>query len=397
MAILAFLRPGSRTVLLAIALVCGGQAHARAPQDTAPLRLRASTAVEQAAVQPDPWLQRWWGAFDDPLLTRLIEAGVAADPELANAAPQADQGKNAKRLFSAKRADRVNAALYYAAVYELAQRKAAKADQIARAYFRVRETQGRMAVANQSLASQQDNIKTASARFRAGLAPAYDGNFARTQSATTTAALGTAEVDLQRDLARLGELTGIETQALRESFGTHLPVQAMPPLPPQDQGGVLALRRADILALEQRLRARLMRDGVAQAKVDAVLAGQARTEASETAGAVQEYANALGAAQADVAVALETVQAARKRVQTLERAVESARIALGDTRMAYDSGLDRFVSVYVAESALFDVRQALVAAQRAEADAFAVYFTALGGGWQIDPAAAAEVRAHRHE
>lgn len=367
---------------MATALACAGTASARpAPEDTAPLRFRTPAAEQQAQAQSDPWLNRWWTAFDDPLLTRLVEAGITSDPDLAANAEQ----QSAKRL-SGKRGQRAAAALFRAAIYDQGQRKAAKVERIARAYFRARATQRRIAVTSDSLASQQDNIRTAALRFRAGLAPAYDANFARTQSATTSAALGEAEAELQRDLARLGELTRIETQALREAFGTHLPKQTIPALPPEDQNGMLALRRADLLALEQRLAASLIGEGAGQAEIDAALAGQAAAVSPAAARAVSEYTNAISAAGDDVAVALETAQTAHTRVQTLERAVESARVALGDTRMAYNSGLDRFVSVYVAESALLDVRQALIAAQRTEAEAMAGYFTALGGGWQIETA-----------
>ena len=366
---------------MTIALACAGTALARPAQEAAPLRLRAPAVEQQTQTRSDPWLNRWWTAFEDPLLTRLVEAGITSDPELAAGAQQAGQTK--KRL-SGKRGQRVAAALNHAAIYDQAERKAAKVERIARAYFRVRATQRRIAVMGESLASQQDNIRTAAQRFRAGLAPAYDANFARTQSATTSAALGEAEAELQRDLARLGELTRIETQALREAFGTHLPKQTIPALPPEDQSGMLALRRADILALEQRLVANLIEGGAGQADIDTAMAGQGGAPSDAAVRAVNEYTNAINDAAADVAVAQETAQAAHKRVETLERAVESARVALGDTRMAYTNGLDRFVSVYVAESALLDVRQALIAAQRTEADALASYFTALGGGWHVE-------------
>ena len=383
-AIVAFIRPGWRTALGAFALACGSGVPLHAQDGDPALRLRPQAAEQQASTQGDPWLSHWWTAFDDPLLTRLVETGVAADPELALPTEQAARGGSGRKLGGRKRSGRADEAERHAALYERAQKQAEKAERIARAYFKVRATQQHMVVARESLESQQENIKVASLRFRAGLAPAYDANFARTQSATTAAALGEVEAEFQRDIARLAELTRIDAQPLREAFGTHVPTLTAPPLPPEDQGGIVALRRADLLALEQRLSARLIRDGVAQPAIDAAMAGQAAPPSDDLAEALASYEDRLSGARADVAVALETANAAQKRVATLERAVESARVALGDTRMAYNSGLDRFVSVYVAENALFEVRQAIVAAQRTHMEALIRYFTALGGGWRIE-------------
>ncbi len=385
---LEFLQSGSRGALLAIALAGASSALAEplAEGDSA-LRQSPPAAERQAEARLDPWITHWWTAFDDALLTRLVESGIATDPDFAAPGKAAAQDRKGGKLFSGgKRTARVDAALRNAAIYELAQRKAEKAERIAQAYFNARATQRRIAVIGDSLDSQQENIKTASLRFRTGLAPAYDANFARTQSATTMAALGEAEGELQRDFARLAELTGIDVPALREAFGTEPGVFVMPPLPPEEQGDVLALRRADLLAKEQHLAADFARAGVVKADIGAAAAGHGANLSDDLGKAVAAYDKALASARADVAAARDAVTAAQRRAATLERAVESARVALGDTRMAYNGGLDRFVSVYVAESALLDVRQALIAAQRMQAEALIRYFTVLGGGWRIDGA-----------
>lgn len=359
-----------------------------ARQAPGPETVIAPPASDDAVIRVDgtAWLNRWWTSLNDPLLIRLIDAGLAVDAAAVNANAASAPDKGSGKVFSRKREGLALAAERKADVYAQALRQAKKADQIARAYFVVLADQHRIAALEECSASQKANVQVASSRFRAGQVPAYDANLARSQNASTAALIGDAESGLARNLTLLAELTGIDAQSLRRGFGkaSSFPVDVY--VPTGGQTGDIFARRADLLALKQKTEAILLRGGALQTDIETVFAGSTAgySPDAKAANAIATYRHALQAAQAEVAAARETVDAAQLRVNTLESAVLSAQTALGDTRLAYNSGLDRFVSVYVAESALLDVRQGLVLAQRTWIDAVIGYYSALGGGWTLD-------------
>lgn len=359
-----------------------------ARQAPGPASAIAPVASDDAVIRVDgtAWLRRWWTSLNDPLLTRLVDAGLAADAAAAKADDGHGPDKGGRKVFSRKREGLALAAERKADIYVQAQHQAKKADQIARAYFTVLADQHRIAALEECSTSQKANIQIASSRFRAGQVPAYDANLARSQNASTAALIGDAESGLARNLTALAEMTGVDARSLRVdlSKASGFPVDVY--VPTAGQAGDIFARRADLLALKQQTEAALLREGALQPEIDAVLADSATHDVPNgtAAHALAAYRRALQGAQAEVTAARETVVAAQLRVKTLESAVLSAQTALGDTRLAYNSGLDRFVSVYVAESALLDVRQGLVLAQRTWIDAVIGYYSALGGGWTLD-------------
>lgn len=396
-------RPISLAVPLALVLMV--TACSMPPAGFGPPMLRLSTPQPDEAESSAPVqdLARWWRAFDDPVLTALVERGLAQTAEQTGdeseaATPREDAQNGAARpslvaLFGRNR-QRARAALATAA-YRHAEDLAARSSQIALAYVSVRAGQETVAGAGMSLASQRDNAEIAEWRRQAGLASTFDAELAETQTALTTAAIAELQAELAADVARLAGLVDLPPPVLLVELGPDAgipvpPEAAQPQTAPPEAGIAIVRRRPDLLMLERRLSLELLQSGVSQEELDsAISAAQADGTGSaaesdvapEALRAAITYRRAAMQALAEVEAARADLESAVVRVAALSSALERAERAVGDARTAYNTGLGIFADLYLAEDALLTVRRAHVEAQADRAAAMIELYTALGGGW----------------
>jgi outer membrane protein TolC len=76
------------------------------------------------------------------------------------------------------------------------------------------------------------------------------------------------------------------------------------------------------------------------------------------------------------------LQAQRRRLSDLNRALAAAREATRIASERYDRGLTDFLNVLDAERQQYALEELGVQAQRIEAEALVALFEALGGGWR---------------
>ncbi|WP_028241333.1 efflux transporter outer membrane subunit [Stutzerimonas azotifigens] len=290
---------------------------------------------------------------------------------------------------------------------------------VAATYLAVREAEQRIELAEQTLRTRREGLEIEGIRLDAGITSALAFHQAAallTQAETELATLRLTRAQQRNYLAQLigGELP--EALPPAEPLTAQLQVTRLAAGLPSD----LLYRRPDIIAAEQRLRAARANIGVARAAFFPQISltgsfGYASTELSNLVDsdnemwsigptislplfdwgrnrgnltvaearetvAVAEYEQAIQTAFREVADALagrrylaEQVLAQRKNVATLQRIAE-----LANARHA--EGVITYLEVLDAERNLFDARQALIQAQRAQVQNLVELYIALGGG-----------------
>ncbi len=90
-------RPGAKLSAIAAALSLAACASLE-PGETAAAPAAAAAQWQAALPAADPGaeLRRWWQQFDDPLLSRLVDAAQAASPTLADARARIEQARAAR-------------------------------------------------------------------------------------------------------------------------------------------------------------------------------------------------------------------------------------------------------------------------------------------------------------
>lgn len=255
---------------------------------------------------------RWWNQFGDPELTRLEEAGLAANLDIAqalarlrqvrealaqarsaalptisasggytrtdtNTAPagaglshnsltsaadaayQVDLFGGRSRAIEAARADSEAGRFDYAAVALTVQ------STIASTYLQVRLLQANLANAQEARTNQTANLQIADWRRQAGLIGQLDVELARTQLAQTSATIPQIESTLSQTIAALGVLLGQSPGALRAELAQSRPI----PVGPAGLAVGIPIdvlrQRPDVRSAERTLAAATARIGVAEA------------------------------------------------------------------------------------------------------------------------------------
>lgn len=263
-------------------------------------------------------LAAWWTAFEDPLLSELIEQALADNKTLEQARarvmeararrgaaagsffPSIDASAGASRtkfdervavpedgfvarndrelytggldasweldLFGRqRRAFEAATATLGASEAELRDALVTLLGDVAVNYTAVRTAQARLAFAERNLAAQSELLEITRWRAEAGLATVLDVEQAETSYQQTRAQLPSLQSSLTQALNRLAVLTGQVPGALHERLSVRGPI---PTAPSEIVAGVPAdvvRRRPDIRAAERRLAAQSAQVGVATA------------------------------------------------------------------------------------------------------------------------------------
>ena len=108
--------------------------------------------------------------------------------------------------------------------------------------------------------------------------------------------------------------------------------------------------------------------------------------------AVVNYEQAVQNAYRDAENGLSALTADRRRVASLQTAVDRARFAFDAKRRAYDLGLTDLTTLLDAERSWLAARSTLTGAQTTALVDAATLFQALGGGWPAGALAPVRVR-----
>lgn len=275
-----------------------------------------AAATESTATEHEKADVEFWRGFDDPQLSALVDAALAANHDLrialahydrANAQlrgarfdqlpvitanadasdsrSSADQlpgvGRDARdaKSYSAgigaaweldlfgriRRSVEAQRADTEASASDLAAAQVAIVGEVARTYVELRGLQERLRVARENADNQRETLGLVDARFAAGRDTDFDTSRARAQLETTLARIPALEAQVAFDMHRLGVLVGQTPDTLIAELESQKPLPALPARLDAGTPGELLRNRPDVAAAEQRLHAATARIGVATA------------------------------------------------------------------------------------------------------------------------------------
>ena len=317
----------------------------------------AALMATQPDVRPAAALDHWWSAFDDPVLSELVDRALAQNLDIAAAGARVDQARAAARAAGAQLAPvgQTNAQaarerqslqsptgqvfsrfpgyqrtgdlydLNAGATWEIdlfgqlrRNAEAARADRAAAeaaragvrltvaaetadAYIQIRGLQARLASLRQRMAAQDLVNQLTEQKFGEGVASGVERQQSRVQAEQTRAAAPLVEAALEAQLNRLDVLLGEPAGGMRRRLVPDGLIPAPPRIDPGDGPADLLRRRPDLIAAEQRLAAENARVGVAMADYwpKVTLAGLLGQEATQSRQLLTGPAQ-LAAAQAGV-------------------------------------------------------------------------------------------------
>ncbi|GGD65751.1 efflux transporter outer membrane subunit [Croceicoccus mobilis] len=292
------------------------------PHDAQALALPEDWSVEASGETPD--LVRWWQAFDDPVLTGLIEQSLEANTDLGVALSRLRQAREAlvvsrSSLFPSlsaaggynrqesirgggttvtlpdgtvttvggggsdsfslgldasyqldifggnRSAVRASRADLEAAGFDYASTMRLVESEVARNYILARAYQSQLANARASLAIQDDNLEIAGYRVMAGLVSSVDEEQARSSRAQSAASVPQIGQQYNAAVSRLGVLTGQAPGAVKPIMEAVQPIPTGPSDPGAGIPADLLRRRPDIRSAERQLEAAAAQIGVARA------------------------------------------------------------------------------------------------------------------------------------
>lgn len=289
------------SVATILCLNLGACAPADRVRDTA---LPASTTAQQSpALKRTPVQAAWWQQFNDPVLTRLIQEALQANPDIntaqaslrsaraqqtiarasllpginSNAAARRSGGNDSYNtsldaswevdIFGSNRlATRAAQADVQATQASLDDVQASLAAEVASTYVNLRLAQARLGISRQTLASRTETTRLANLKQLAGLTSDLDVEQARLslgQAQTQLPALESSATQLQHALATL---TGKPPEALQSRLAATRPIPSAPAAKADVPANALR-QRPDIRAAEARIEAAALRVGEARANL----------------------------------------------------------------------------------------------------------------------------------
>jgi NodT family efflux transporter outer membrane factor (OMF) lipoprotein len=271
-----------------------------------------------------PPLATWWEAFNDPLLTSLIQRAAEGSPNIVAAAARVEEARAIRGVAKAPLfPDLVLGGSYtrsrpsensdqgaiveaiggepgqvtenfqagFDSFWEIdlwgrIRRQVESADaslqasvedyrdalvtlfaEVASAYVDVRTSQERIRFATENVELQTESVQLTRDRFNAGLTSALDVAQAESNLANSSAQIPALEVDLQRAKNRLSVLVGVHPGTLDEELSTPSGVPAPDPAVAAVLPAELLRRRRDVRAAERRLASQTALIGARKAEL----------------------------------------------------------------------------------------------------------------------------------
>jgi NodT family efflux transporter outer membrane factor (OMF) lipoprotein len=320
-----------------------------------------------------------------------------------------------------RRANEAAGARTEAAVWSARDAEVMLAAEVARTYQQYRALQRRIALADQTLAAQREQLDFARVRAKNGLVTTLDERRLQRDVEKASAMREDSLADADVHVHALGTLLGLAPAALAQELASPptAAASAMVAIPPGLPSELLQ-RRPDIRAAERRLAAATADIGVATAdlypklsltgalqlasrslatllEADSLFANGAGRLSLPLIGGGKRETVALRKAQADEALlayqavvlgalrevedALTRLDADRHKVEQLRASVAAAQDAADTAQVRQRNGLVPMADVPVAHQAWLADRDALAQAEAAAAQDEVALYKALGGGW----------------
>jgi NodT family efflux transporter outer membrane factor (OMF) lipoprotein len=471
-ATLSMLLPG--TLLLAGCAV-GPDYHR--PVVAAPQTFIGADAVAQRQAAQGADLTHWWDGFHDPLLTRLVDEADNRNLDVAQAVARVTQAKAGLNAATAallpsgavqanvgsvhgsqdtqlgvagrelgfgrdynsyegdvvasweidlfgglRRGHSAAAAEYQASQAGVVAARLAVAAQVADTYVVIRGLQTRLAIARESVVTQQKLVDTVGLQYRKGVAAELQLRQAEGVLAQVQATVPVMESALEAAMNAMDVLMGAQPGTWRAELTAPLPIPVAPSIANAGGPADLLRRRPDLIIAERKLAASNERIGQAISEYYPKLslsglvgtASAAGTGALFTGAATQAQGFAglhwrlfdFGRVDAEIKAArganAEALAAYRLSVLRASEDVEDSFSALvkreaqanvlagGETALtrardaseaAYKGGVVSLIEVLDADTRLLATRDQRAQAQAEAARAAIASFRALGGGW----------------
>ncbi len=294
--------------------------------------------------------------------------------------------------------------------------------EIARNYIELRGAQQRLRIAQRHIFAQQDSVEVTQARYHAGVTSALDAAEAEALLANIRAQVPPLQTAVKQAGHRLSVLAGAPPNALTQLLSQDQPI------PQADLGSAIGLpsellrRRPDIRHAERELEAATARIGVAIADLFPRLTLTGRlgtqgldlTDLAKSAGlswatgpalswpvfdagriranikvqdarqdqALARYEQVILTSLEEVENALVAYTKEQVRQQWLAASVAANTEAVEIANERYLNGLENYLSVVLAQRALYDAQDAFAQSQTSLASQVVALYTALGGGWE---------------
>jgi NodT family efflux transporter outer membrane factor (OMF) lipoprotein len=306
------------------------------------------------------------------------------------------------------------------ALFNLAGVRTSVAGEVARNYVDARLAQARLAIARDTLRTQDDNLQIAGWRVQAGLVSSTDAEQARAQRAQTAATIPLLENSLVSAVGRIGVLTGQAPGTLRQTMTASAPIPRGPDTVATGFPADTIRQRPDVRSAERSLAAATAQIGVAQAQLypalnitgritttaaqfsslgDIVtgtlfagltqtifdagrLRSQLRSARAVADGSFATYKQTILTGLEDVENAIQALNSAKTRQTELAIAADASNNAAILARSQYRAGLTDFLTLLQSEQSLLQARDSLAGAEADQARALIQLYLALGGGWQ---------------
>ena len=296
-------------------------------------------------------------------------------------------------------------------------------------YIGIRTTEQLIAIARDNIREQEESVRIAESRFRAGSVSERDVFEAKNVLGATEATIPQLTIQLQQLQNALCVLLGVPPQSLGALFARS---RGRIPVPPSTVAvGIpadLLRRRPDVRAAELAALAQSAQIGVAEAElypaisISGTFGGSASTAYGHNLGEaftskgmtyaggpafqwnilnygqitnnvrlqdarlqqlLVDYQNTVLNAQQQVDNGLSTFLQSRQQVGFLRGSAEAAKGALRVATQQYNQGATDFTTVLVAEQNLLQAESNLAVAMGNVPLGLTAVYRALGGGWQI--------------
>jgi multidrug efflux system outer membrane protein len=294
---------------------------------------------------------------------------------------------------------------------------------VAASYFLLLDTDQRIQIAEETLASRIESTRIIQARYDRGTVALLDLNQAQIEEGDAAAELASLRGEQQQTENILNLLIGRNPSPIIRD--RQLDALDLPPSIPVGLPSELLERRPDIRQAEANLAAQTADIGVAQASrfpalnltgllglaspdlsgfvdsdnkawsVGASLtgplfdAGKLRSgvdvERAQAEQALLQYENTVIQAFVEVENALISISALSEELLIREKQVVAARSAAMLSRARYDGGVTSYLEVLESERAKFRTELSESVVRRRRLVAFTTLYRALGGGWNPEP------------
>jgi len=294
--------------------------------------------------------------------------------------------------------------------------------EVARNYMLVRAFQARLEFANKNVESQQESLRLAESRFKAGISPELDVAQAQSNLGSTEALIPLLEQGRVRSVLRLAVLLGVHPGKVREALDEAQPVPQAPEKVTLGAPANLLRQRPDVRAAERQLAAQTAQIGVATAALyprfslsgffafesgdlgslfdgDSVTWGigfpirwdifaggrikaNIEVQKERTEQALKQYELAVLRAIEDVEGSVNRYSQEQDRRDALKRAVIAAERTVTLSLELYKQGLVDFQNVLDSQRSLFNFQDSLALSEGLVVVNLVALYKSLGGGWQ---------------